>query len=395
MFDSLFQDDTDRALRFEAATPRVQPKKEPGLLDGVGSGFVAGLQQGALETARVGINAAVAAYRLSEFSPGDGVDTFADLAKKGEPDLAKRLGKASRDWDPDPETVSMAGQIVQGFARVGGKAIGSVMVGGPAAGVAALGVNEGATEGLKLADQGVDPTTALQAGVVKGALTAAGAALPIAGTTAAATAGLVVAGGPVAFMTEQAAIREILRNADYDAVAAQYDPFDTVGLVASLAAPAAFGAAAHALRVKPQAELAPIRPPEEVVDAARVALLDQHDLDVIQGRAKAEGKPIVEAMAEQPAGRQAAAERIEKGEPAVPRETAPATPEPVEAVAAPNEAAAVAAVKPPEAPVDVPVMKFDSRGDLIEAGTAPREEVAKGWRVQKVLLEQLRECLGA
>lgn len=323
MFDSLYQNETDQALRFEAATPRTTPKEKPGVLAGTGTAVVSGLQQGALETGRAGVNAAVAAWRLGGFDrESRGKDLDARL-NQPEPELARELGAAARKWDPDPQTMGAAAQVVQQFARVGGKAAGYIMTGGPLAGAAALGVDEGVSEGLKLSDKGVDPATAAQAGAVHGLMTAAGAALPVAGASVAATVGLAAVGGPASFMAEQAAIREILRGADYQGLAAEYDPFDLTGLAVSAGVALTFGAAAQALRAKPKAAPSPLAgAPEEVVDAARVALLDQHDMDVVLGRAKAEGKPVLDALAEQPQGRTEAADRIERGEPIVSRETA-------------------------------------------------------------------------
>lgn len=323
MFDGLFQTDTDRALAIEAENPRATPKKPPGFFTGMGTALVEGPIQGALESGRVITNVLAEYGKAAAFREGAAPAESIDRMFTTEDPNAKELGRLAKKYDPDPETSSTAAQIVHGFGKFATKVVGAVATAGPAAPLV-VGVDEGVSEGLRLSDKGVDAGTATLAGAARGTATAAAVALPIAGRTILQTVGLAAAGGPGAFIAEQATIREILRDADYQTQAAEYDPFDVLGLVVSTAAPLTFGAAAHLMRGRRAAApaapaAAPVapKPPDEVVDAARVELLNQHDMALVQGT----GPEAVQAHAE---GRAMAVERIERGEPAVVADTGPA-----------------------------------------------------------------------
>ncbi|WKB53024.1 hypothetical protein [Eleftheria terrae] len=159
----------------------------------------------------------------------DGGDVFRNVAK---------------DYLPDPLTSHWSEQIVGNIVRVGTKAVGAGMVLGPGGGAIVAGADEGLTVADELADAGVDAKTRMKVGAVTGALTAAGFALPVAGTTWLRTGALALAGGPASFVAQQAATREILQGADYGQLADRYDPFDPVGLTLSTLLPLGFGAAA-------------------------------------------------------------------------------------------------------------------------------------------------------
>jgi hypothetical protein len=350
MFDGLFQSDTDRALALEAESPRVTPKKPPGFFTGMGTALIEGPTQGTLEGARnvVGAGQAIgqvgrAVPRIgfsadTQMSGAEARDVVADVIKERESELGVRIGRQVRAFDPDPETSSTAAQIVHQFGRIGVKIAGAAAVGGAAGVPPLLGLEEGLTEATKLRDKGVDPATAARAGAVHGIATAAAAAVPMAGRTILQTVGLASVSGPGAFIAEQATIREILRDADYSVQAAEYDPFDVLGLTVSTLGAAIPGIGANLVRGRraaapapapaptasapaPAAPAAPVaKPPDEVVDAARVELLNQHDMDLVQGN----GPEAVQAHAE---GRAEAVAKIERGEPLV-------TPEPVPAGAA-------------------------------------------------------------
>lgn len=246
MFDSLYQEDTDRALRLEAQNPRTPSKPEPGFFSGLGGASWRGVAQGAVETGRAALNLLEAygkSYAFTEGAPRE--ESIDRMFEQSE--ASKALGRTARSLDIDAETTGTAGQIVHGLTKFGTKAVGHALVEGPLAPLG-FGVDEGISEGLRLADKGVDTETAIKAGVVHGGAAAASIALPVAGKTVAQTAGLTVAGGPVAFMGEQAAIREILDNAGHADIAKEYDPFDVTGLVVSTLGPGAFGAGVHAAR---------------------------------------------------------------------------------------------------------------------------------------------------
>ena len=183
-----------------------------------------------------------------------------------------------RDLRPDPATASTAERLVFGVGEPLLTLIGGALTMGPA-GLVAAGAQQGMQQADDLREQGVDRTTRAKVGTLTAGATVAGAALPLAGSTLARTAGLYALGGPGAFVAQQAATREILRQADYAEIAEQFDPTDPLGLAISALVPlpfAAYGAARNirAMRApKPAPDAAsaaePVVPPE-VADAAMV-----------------------------------------------------------------------------------------------------------------------------
>lgn len=185
----------------------------------------------------------------------------------------------------DPQTAGFAEQAVFGLTKALSKAIGGGVLLGPAGGAAAFGTSEGMTAAENLAAQGVDKQTRTEVGVLTGVLSGAMVALPVAGQTLKQTIGLWAIGGPGSFMAQQEATREILKNADYADLAAQYDPLDPVGLTLSALVPAGF--AAWAKRggfkqpVKPDATPHPDAAPGAVIETAKPAepTPTQQDMD--------------------------------------------------------------------------------------------------------------------
>ncbi len=281
MFDDLYREDVERALRLEADTPRVQPKKEPGFFSGLGGAAWRGPTKAGIETARAGVNLLDAYGKAFAFTEGAAKEETIDRIFE-QSETSKELGQLRRSFEVDPETQGTAAQIVDGFTKFGTKAVTYGLTTGPLAPIF-FGVDEGVSEGLRLADKGVDTETAIKGGAVHGATSAAAVALPVAGKTVQQTIGLTIAGGPVAFMGEQAAINEILDDAGYEDIAREYDPFDVVGLTVSTLGPGAFGAAVHgARRARARKAAAPTDPapdavPQEAVDAAHVQALAEHE----------------------------------------------------------------------------------------------------------------------
>lgn len=203
--------------------------------------------------------------------------------------LSKSLRVRAKELSPDPLTTGWASQLIFDFGRILTKA-GTL---GGVGGVPLMTVGTGALEGTltkqKLSDEGIDEETAVKLGLVKGAFTAGTLALPVAGATKLATAGYVVAGGPAAFVTEQAISKKILLNEGLEDIAQRYDPLDLMGLALSIAVPATIGVAVHAARAagaaragkitkeaaKP-AEAKPLAVTQEQADAARVSTLAGH-----------------------------------------------------------------------------------------------------------------------
>lgn len=175
-------------------------------------------------------------------------DATRKLLEQG-PDYMSPAGRVVRDAGrsmlPDPLTTHAAEVAVSELFRVGGKAVGAMLVtGNPLAGAVISGAEEGFTQSDRLAMEGVDVGTRTAVGGVTAAVQAATFALPVAGKTVGQTVGLALGGGPVAYIGQQAAVREILQRADYSKLADQYDPFDPVGLTLSTLLPLGFGALA-------------------------------------------------------------------------------------------------------------------------------------------------------
>jgi hypothetical protein len=199
-----------------------------------------------------------------------------DLMTSGAGD-ALRAG--AEFWAPDPVTAHAAESLVFDFTRVGGKVVGGAVAAGPF-GLAAAAGEEGVTQADKLRQKGVGLATRAAVGGVTAAAVGIGAAVPLAGTTLAKTAGLVAAGGPGTFVAQQLATRELLNNAGFGEIANTYDPFDPVGLAVSTLIPAGFGAyGLRAARARSAADaaaadasmLASPEPPSAMTPAAAAA----------------------------------------------------------------------------------------------------------------------------
>lgn len=161
-------------------------------------------------------------------------------------DFRTEFGRAMRDeaqsWMPDPATTHASAQVIAEFSRMIGKVGVTVPFAGLVGGAAIVGAEEGFTTSDKLAQEGVDIDTRSSVGAITAGITAATFALPVAGKTLKSTAALALGGGPVAYIAQQQATREILNRADYSKLGDRYDPFDPVGLALSTLLPLGFGA---------------------------------------------------------------------------------------------------------------------------------------------------------
>lgn len=230
----------------------------------------------------------------------------------------------AREYRPDAKTASTAENVVFGLTRGLAKIAGDVVTLGPA-GTILSGLDEATMVADDLKQEGVPLGARSAAGAVQGGFMAGGAVLPMAGQTLKATAALYLAGGPAGFVAQQAITRHILENAGQDKAAAQFDPFDPVGLAVASIIPLPFAhyslkanraAQAEAFRTGPvPSEPTPLAnriaeayAPEHV-DAARVLQL------VEQRRSTNVGDPAdLPAMARHEAALARAEEQIAAGE---------------------------------------------------------------------------------
>lgn len=180
---------------------------------------------------------------FSDFQPTQ--DQKEQVANKLRQDAKFARLKAQNDYTPNPETTGQAAMMIHGLTGSLAKAVGyTVLTGGSGILAAPLfGADLGLYEAGKLRDKGVDESTARKAGAITGAVNAVGMALPGAvGTSylkSMAFGGLV---NPATDVSEQAAIKFVLENANYSKQAQEYDPFDPVNLGVSAGMGIAFGA---------------------------------------------------------------------------------------------------------------------------------------------------------
>lgn len=290
MFDELFPQASEVAL--EARLNRPPETQAPkfstwGMLSAAPKGLAAGAAQAIGSTADMlgaygsvmGSTGGSAGGMFATQTPEERKQQqdATDKLMSGGPDYMSDSGRlfrdVAKDYTPDPVTTHAAEGAVFNLFRMGGKAITAAATLGNIPGAIVAGAEEGFTMADELAGQGVDIGTRTQVGAVNAVMNAAAFALPAAGKTWMQTGALALVGGPVSFVTQQAATREILQAADYSKQAEQYDPFDPLGLALSTILPLGFGALA--MRGSKGAKPA-IHPPEDIVDAARVSLVRQH-----------------------------------------------------------------------------------------------------------------------
>lgn len=298
-----YQDSTDQALSVMASqplTPELPKPKHSGwtTVPRAVAGAVAELSGNALDVS--GAISQVTDFEggeLLDFSGGEMGNMSASqpnqrigpYAKKSRVDQFKKLntegfdfrsGKPAyqfaQDLRPDPITAGTAENIVFSLTKGLTKAIGAGTVLGPMAGAGLFGTSEGMTTAEDLANQGVDKSTRTKVGAVTGVLNTVGVALPVVSKNLAQTAALVAVGGPGSFVAQQSATKAILQNANYDEIAAQYDPLDPVGLAVSTLVPAGFAIWARGTKTKQAAKA--LRFDDPALDAHATAVEQQHGL---------------------------------------------------------------------------------------------------------------------
>ena len=97
--------------------------------------------------------------------------------------LGTRAYDLSDTFKPDPTRTTAIDQTVQGVVSGLTQIVPAAVLGGPLAGAAVGGTSIGMSRAEDLKRQGVDVGTRTAVGAVEGALTAAGAVLPVAGST--------------------------------------------------------------------------------------------------------------------------------------------------------------------------------------------------------------------
>lgn len=215
-----------------------------------------------------------------------------------------RVGTAAYDLadtlKPDPTKTTATDQIVQGAVSGLTQLVPSTLLFGPVGGAVAGGASIGMARSEDLKRQGVDVGTRTAVGTVEGALSGAGAVLPVAGSTIARTAGLVAVGGPGLGIAQGVAEKAILRNANYDHLADQIDPLDPTSLAASTLVAGVF-AGAHVVATARGAKAATVA--ESSAAAPKTAPVDVPltDLPIDTRKALRYNAPQLDAYAAQAA----------------------------------------------------------------------------------------------
>lgn len=318
MIDTLSQSGTDRVLDDQLARPAATPPPQaPGFWSGFGSSPFRGLGGAVAQGIAFGAEI-TGAYGQVAGSLGDvnagGMFALPTEAERKQQEAARQkmltqgvdysnetgdlFRQRAKDIMPDPQTTGTAGQATAGLTNFAAKAVGYSLTTGPAAPLM-LGLDTGLTEADKLKREGVDLPTRTKAAAVAGTVAGASIVLPVVGSTALKTAGLVGVAGPGGFMAQNATVHAILKNAGYERISNQYDPFDPVGLALSTLVPAAFGAAFHATRI------GPIKTEAQLKTAAQLTPAEQahsdayerspQNLEALQQAIAAEKRPDVKA----------------------------------------------------------------------------------------------------
>lgn len=274
--------DFDNATTIGSLSSLPQPAKKPEESKWNGwSAVLRGPVAGASSLIAGGVEAATGTARaLGQMR--DGVP-FEQYKWDDESEVSRSLRSVREFYRPDPATASTAENVVFEAGAFLTQLVPSVLAAGPVGGAAIVGASEMARTSGELQAQGVDPETARRAGFVAGGISAGGAVLPLAGSTAARTVGLYAVGGPGSFVAQQALTRDILERANYADLAKQYDPLDPTGLAVSSLVPLPFAAWGLRGNLKAKAKGAeppkvePAAVPRETVDAAMV-----HNLTLVR-----------------------------------------------------------------------------------------------------------------
>lgn len=220
----------EQAIR---ATPVVAPPppEGPSVWSGLGRGAGMGLMKGFAETGRNLAMAAAVPSVLIENTLGGGTSS-SDAVFRAVDEL---FNPAVKYWEPGPDEVGAAGQVLGGLLNMGAKAA--------AGGVAGLVANEQMSASLDLQAQGLSDVNAVVGGASRGLLTGVGVLLPPAmGSSRLSSAAIGAVVNPALGAYDRFTLYRMLQDEGLTQAAEQYRPLDPV----QLAVEAAFGAVAGA-----------------------------------------------------------------------------------------------------------------------------------------------------
>lgn len=290
MFDEIFPDSRASALSQQVQRPYQPP--EPGTWQGFGTALAdslpyAGQTVGSAWAAIFDAYGNAAAYRdANTVAMMHGKPVASDdeirhqtIDKMFDSELAREFRERAKEYAPDPTAVGTAGRVVHGLLANTAKMTAYAGT-GPAA-PALFGIDAGINRSQELTDQGVDGATALQAGAVTGVVSAAMMKIPPSlGATRLQSAGIGAVVAPTLNVAEVGGIRLLLEHANYDKIAAQYQPFDPLNLSIAALTGGAFGGLFHTGGKSAAAE-APRLTPEEHAAALVMNEVRTRDADAL------------------------------------------------------------------------------------------------------------------
>ncbi len=207
-------------------------------------------------------------------TPGGAPDPFSGLNR---PDLSKYVSDRFDAFaNPSPATQGDGARMAQGITEGLTLGVAGGAVGGPAGAAALLGGVEGRSTYDDMKKQGVDDETAIQEGILSGAVNAASAFIPMRLAGTGIVSSLLTGAGvnTVLGAAQRAATGTILQSNGYAEMASQYKVFDWNAAMSDALLGAAFGGygklMGHGEAIDPKAIL-----PEDI-DQAQVIQSEQH-----------------------------------------------------------------------------------------------------------------------
>ena len=242
---------------FDPSMP-VAPSLFEGTLSAVPMGLAQGIiaQPGQLIADAIDPPLASAGRKIDDIF-GTDIEGFFKQDQQNARDMVKRL-------TPDPKTTGVGAQTLYSLSTILPQVAVGAVTGGTAGAVALPSALQGYSENVRLQQEGVDPTTAMEVGGITALTTAAGVLMPAAlGTGLAAKALTGAALNTAIGIPSRYATSKTLEANGYAEMAQQFDPLDKTAIISDIVLGAGFGAVAHYF-------------PHEATDAAIVARNNFH-----------------------------------------------------------------------------------------------------------------------
>ncbi|MCX4155001.1 MULTISPECIES: hypothetical protein [Paraburkholderia] len=205
---------------------------------------------------------------------GTAGNPFTDYSKLA-PEVSKAAGDAMTQFaTPRPGTQGGAAQMVQGITEGAALGVGgSIATGSPIGGAVLMGGVEGASTYDEMRKQGVDENTALEEGLVSGAVNAASAFIPMRFASSGLVTSLLTGAGvnTVLGAAQRGTTGAILQAHGYTQMASQYKILDWNSVASDALLGAVFGGVGKVMHgINPQEVL-----PTDI-DQAQVIQSEQH-----------------------------------------------------------------------------------------------------------------------